>query len=155
MVVRLAGIAGIDRMMVMHLFCMHHVLMMFFRCDRMLVRMLVPLGVMLIDPVGMMLGPPAAVMPFVMLVVVAGAYASYACGRAAPAGMSRGPLGMVLIYPVGIVLMPPVGIVPMFIGTVGAVAGAVGDLAPDLRIILHELLQSRMLVPPFSVVKQA
>ena len=59
MVVRLAGI---DRMMV-HLSRVHHVLMMFFRGDRMLVRMLVPLGVMLIDPVGVMLGPPAAVMP--------------------------------------------------------------------------------------------
>ena len=50
MMVRLAGI---DRVMV-HLFCVHHVLMMFFRSDRMLVRMLVPLGVMLIYPVGMM-----------------------------------------------------------------------------------------------------
>ena len=50
MVVRLAGV---DWMMV-HLFCVHHVLMMFFRGDRMLVRMLVPFGVMRIDPVGMM-----------------------------------------------------------------------------------------------------
>jgi len=67
-------LAGIDRVMV-HLFGMHDVLMMFFRGDRMLVRMLVPLGVMLIHPVGMMRRPPAAVMPLVMLVVVAGARA--------------------------------------------------------------------------------
>ena len=81
MVVRLAGIAG----MMVHLFCVHHVLMMFFRGDRMLVRMLVPLGVMLIDPIRMMRRPPAAVMPFVMLVVIARAYA---CDWASPAGMS-------------------------------------------------------------------
>src|SRR5271165_7371806 len=69
--------------------------------------------------------------------------------------MSRGPLGMVLVYPAGIVLMPPVGIVPMSIWAVSAIAAAVGDLAPDLGIFLHELLQSRMLVAPFPVVDQA
>ena len=62
---------------------------------------------------------------------------------------------MVLVYPAGIVLMPPVGVVPMFVGAVGAIAAAVRDLAPDLGIFLHELLQSRMLVPPFPVVNQA
>src|SRR5277367_249537 len=94
-------------------------------------------------------------MPYVMLVVVAGAWT---CGRdrgSSPTGMSRGPLGMVLVYPAGIVLMPPVGIVPMIIGAVSAIAPAVRDLAPDLGMILHELLQSRMLVAPFPVVNQA
>src|SRR5271154_903896 len=91
-------------------------------------------------------------MPFVMLVVVAWAYA---CDRASPAGMRRGPFRMVLVYPAGIVLMPPVGIVPVIIGAVGAIAAAVRDLTPDLGMVLHELLQSRMFVPPFPVVDQA
>ena len=38
--------------------------------------MLVPIRMMLIDPVGMMVVPPVAIVPFVMFVEVAVAYAS-------------------------------------------------------------------------------
>src|SRR5258708_25719887 len=79
--------------------------------DRMLARMLVPIRMMRIDPVRVMVMPPVAIVPFVMLIEVA---------VASPVGMILGPFGMVGPHPTAIVLMPPVSLVPIVIGPVSA-----------------------------------
>jgi hypothetical protein len=81
--------------------------------DRMLVRMLVPIRMVLIDPVGMMVVPPVAIVPFVMFVEVA---------FITPVGMILGPFGMMGPHPAAIVIVPPVSLVPSVIWAVRAPA---------------------------------
>jgi len=122
-----------------------HLVSVFFRSDRMLVRMFVPVRVMRIDPIGMMSVPPFAVVPFVTLVEVAVAF---------PISMIVGPFGMVSPHPAAIVLMPPVGFVPVVIGAVGAPSLGARQLSPRLGMVIHERLQIRMSFPPCPVVNQ-
>lgn len=81
--------------------------------DRMFVRVLVPIRMMRIDPVGMMVVPPVAIVPFVMFVEVA---------FITPVGMILGPFGMMGPHPAAIVIVPPVSLVPIVIGAVCAPA---------------------------------
>src|SRR5579863_6300906 len=123
-----------------------HVLFVLFCGDRMLVGVLVPIRMMRIDPIGMMIVPPVAIMPFVSLVEVA---------FVAPFGMILSPFGMVFVEPGAVVLVPPISLMPLVIGTVGAPSVAAFHLSPDIGMVLHELPQLGMLFPPFSVVNQA
>jgi len=116
-----------------------------FGSDRVLARMLVPIRMMRIDPIGMMVMPPVAIVPFVMFVEVA---------VASPVRMSVGPFGMVGPHPGAIVIMPPVRLVPSVIGAIGAPSTAVGHLSPDVGMFLHERLQVRMPFSPRLVVDQ-
>ena len=91
-----------------------------------------------IDPVGMMVVPPVAIVPFVMLVEVA---------FITPVGMILGPFGMVGPHPAAIVIVPPVSLVPIVIGTVGAPSVVVRQLSPDVGMVLQERLQSQDAFP--------
>src|ERR1700722_3959573 len=132
-------------MVVMLLLLLLNVMLGLLHGDRMLVRMLVPIRMMRIDPIGMMIVPPVAIVPFVSLVEVA---------FIAPFGMILSPFGMVFVEPAAVVLMPPVGLVPLVIRTVGTPSIAVFHLSPDVGMVLHELPQLRMLVSPIFVVNQ-
>lgn len=59
---------------------------------------------MSLDPFRMVLGPPIAVVPYMMVVPVA--------VGAAPLGVSRGPFGMMLPDPSGVIFVPPQRVVP-------------------------------------------
>src|SRR6266436_8040298 len=104
-----------------------------------------PVGMMIADPIGAMIGPPVAIMPFVTLVEIA---------FIAPFGMIFGPFGMMAVEPAAIVIVPPVSLVPIVIVAIGAPSVVVRHLSPDVRMGLHELLQSGMLFPPRPVVNQ-
>src|SRR5208337_2553239 len=71
-----------------------------------------------------------------------------------PVRMILGPFGMVGVHPTGIVLMPPVSLMPIVIGAVCAPAAVIWELSPDVGMVLHELLQIRVLMPEFPVVNQ-
>src|ERR1039458_7275708 len=71
-----------------------------------------------------------------------------------PVCMILGPFGMVRVHPTGIVLMPPVSLVPIVIGAVCAPAAVTWELSPDVGMVLHELLQIRVLMAEFLVVNQ-
>src|ERR1700722_18998721 len=122
-----------------------HVVPVLLRGNRMLIGMLVPIRMMRIDPIGMMVVPPVAIVPFVSLVEVA---------FIAPFGMVLGPFRMVFIEPAAVVIVPPVGLVPFIVGTVGAPSIAAFHLSPDIGMVLHELPQPRMIFPPLFVVNQ-
>ena len=101
------------------------------RSDWMLVGMLVPIRMMRIYPIGVMVVPPVAIVPFVMFIEIA---------FIAPFGMTFGPLGMVTVEPAAIVIVPPVSFVPRVVGSIVAPSFVASHLSPGVRMVLHELL---------------
>src|ERR1700731_4838338 len=122
-----------------------HVVPVLLRGNRMFIGMLVPIRMMRIDPIGMMVVPPVAIMPFVSLVEVA---------FIAPFGMILGPFGMVFIEPAAVVIVPPVGLVPFIVGTVGAPSIAAFHFSPDVGLFLHDPPHPGFFFPPLFVVNQ-
>ena len=66
-----------------------------------------PVRVMLVDPGDVVIIPPVAVVPLMMVIPVA--------IGSIPGGVMPGPLGMVLPDPLWMVFVPPVGIVPVMV----------------------------------------
>ena len=71
-----------------------------------------------------------------------------------PVSVVVSPLGMMLVHPLRIVLMPPVSLVPLVVGTIGAPASVTINLSIDIGVILHELLQFRVVVAELLVENQ-
>ena len=110
-----------------------------------MLEMLAPLWVVVPDPVGATFFPPFARMPVVFFVEIA---------VTSPIGNTLEPLGVGTVSPVGVMLMPPVSLVPLVVGAVIAPEAVIMELAVDLRMVLHETLQLRVVAPVILVENQ-